>query len=71
MSTIETLHGTEPVEIFNSGLENVEEIEAVALSVLWKNGSVTTGWSNVDVGQLALMLLALDEKFRNDHLRGG
>jgi len=67
---VETLYGTEPAEIFNSGLENTDEIEAVAVSVLWKNGTVTAGWSNVDIAQLALMILALDEKYRNDHLRG-
>jgi len=67
---VETLYGTEPAEIFNSGLENADEIEAVAVSVLWKNGAVTAGWSNVDIAQLALMILALDEKYRNDHLRG-
>ena len=36
------------------------EIEAVAVSVLWKNGAVTAGCSNTDSAKLALMVLALD-----------
>ena len=63
--TIESLHGTTPAEIFQSGLENLGEIEAVAVSVLWKDGSITAGWSNVeDNGKLALMILTLDERLR-------
>ncbi len=34
--------------------------EAVAVSVLWKNGAVTAGCSNTDSAKLALMVLALD-----------
>ena len=64
MAKIESLHGTTPVEIFQSGLENRDEIEAVAVSVIWKDGTVTTGWSNIDMANLAMMILALDEKFR-------
>ncbi|MEQ8504377.1 MAG: hypothetical protein RIB80_03560 [Rhodospirillales bacterium] len=66
MGTIQSLHGTSPAEIFNSGLENVDEIEGVTLSVLWKDGSVTSGWSNLDPAQLALMILMLDEKLRRE-----
>ncbi len=64
MATIESLHGTTPAEIFQSGLDNLDEIEAVASAVLWKNGRVTVGWSNVDPARLALMILALDERQR-------
>jgi hypothetical protein len=66
---IESLHGTTPAEIFQSGLENLAEIEAIAISVMWKDGSVTSGWSNVDPARLALMILALDEEQRDKHLR--
>ena len=70
MPKIESLHGTTPAEIFQSGLENLGEIEAVAASVLWKDGRITAGWSNMpDIGQLALMILALDEKQRADLFR--
>ena len=69
MAKVESLHGTTPAEIFQSGLENLNGIQAVAVSVLWKNGTVTAGWSNVDMANLALMVLALDEKQRNDNLR--
>lgn len=69
MSKVESLHGTTPAEIFQSGLENLGDIEAIAVSVLWKDGEVTTGWSNVDMANLALMVLALDEKQRRDSLR--
>jgi hypothetical protein len=65
MAKIESLHGTTPAEIFQSGLENLGEIEAVALSVIWKDGSVTAGWSNVDEARLALMILSLDERQRS------
>ncbi len=69
MSKVESLYGTTPAEIFQSGIENLSDIEAIAISVLWKNGEVTTGWSNVDMAKLALMVLTLDEKQRNDNLR--
>ncbi len=71
MAKIESLHGTTPAEIFQSGLENLNEIEAVAASVLWKDGRVTAGWSNMDMAKLSLLILMLDEKHRNDHIRGG
>ncbi len=64
MTKVESLYGTTPAEIFQSGLENINEIEAVSLAVLWKDGRVTAGWSNMDMANLALMILALDEKQR-------
>lgn len=64
MAEITSLHGTTPAEIFNSGLENLDRIEAVAISVQWKDGTVTSGWSNIDTPRLALMILALDKKLR-------
>jgi hypothetical protein len=64
MAKVESLHGTTPAEIFESGIENLEAIEAVALAVLWKDGTVTAGWSNVDPASLALLTLALDDKVR-------
>ena len=64
MSKIESLYGTTPAEIFESGLENLAEIEAVAATVLWKDGRVTAGWLNIDVASLARMILVLDEAQR-------
>jgi hypothetical protein len=32
----------------------------MAVSVLWKNGTVTAGCSNTDLAKLALLTLALD-----------
>lgn len=65
MAKIESLHGTTPAEIFQSGLENLNEIEAVAVSVLWDDGRITAGWSNVDdAAKLAMMILTLDERQR-------
>lgn len=69
MAKIESLHGTTPADIFHSGLENLNKIEAVAAAVLWKNGSVTAGWPNTDASMIALMLLVLDEERRKRHLR--
>ncbi len=71
MSKIESLHGATPAEIFSSGLENVGDIEAVALGVLWKNGAVTAGWSNMDVAHLARILLVLDEAQRRRTIAEG
>ena len=68
MGKVESLHGTTPAEIFQSGIENCNDIEAVAVSVLWRNGTVTTGWSNTEVAKVALMILALDEDQRRKHL---
>jgi hypothetical protein len=68
MGKVESLFGTTPAEIFESGLENIGEIEAVAVSVLWKDGSVTAGWSNMERAQVALMVLALDERQRRELL---
>ncbi len=67
-SGIESLHGTTPAEIFSSGLENIQQIQAVALSVQWRDGSVTSGWSNAGIAELALLVATLDQKFRRDHL---
>ncbi len=64
VTKVESLYGTTPAEIFQSGLENINEIEAVSLAVLWKDGRVTAGWSNMDMANLALMVLTLDEKQR-------
>ena len=69
MGKVESLYGTTPAEIFQSGLENIGDIEAVAVSVLWKDGTVTAGWSNMERAQVALMVLALDERQRRDLLR--
>lgn len=60
MTDVFSLHGTTVAEIFNDGLRRLDEIEAVAVSVAWKNGSVTAGCSNTDAAKLALMVLALD-----------
>lgn len=64
MSKIRSLHGTTPAEIFQSGLENLDDIEGVVTGVLWKDGSITAGWSNLDVGSLARLILILDEAQR-------
>jgi hypothetical protein len=64
VAKIESLHGTTPAEIFGMGLENAGEIVAVAAAVLWKDGRVTAGWSNVDPANLARMILVLDERQR-------
>ncbi len=39
------------------------------MSVLWKDGRVTTGWSSIDMRQLAFMILALDEEQRQRNFR--
>ena len=64
MTKIQSLRGTTPAEIFDSGLENVGEIHAVALSVQWSDGTITSGWSDMDAGTLARMVLMLDEAQR-------
>ena len=64
MAKIESLHGTTPAEIFSSGLENAGDIAGVAAAVLWKDGRVTAGWSNMDPAHLARLILTLDEKQR-------
>ena len=64
MAEIKSLHGTTVAEIFDSGLENLDEIESVAVAVKWADGRVTAGCSNTDMATLALMILALDEHQR-------
>jgi hypothetical protein len=64
MTDIQSLHGTTVAEIFSSGLDNLEDIDAVAVSVLWKDGRVTAGCSNSTKANLALLVLALDEHQR-------
>ena len=66
MARIESLYGTTPAEIFESGLANIGEIEGVVAAVLWKDGRITAGWSNLDAASLARMILMLDEKQRRD-----
>ena len=69
MAKVESLHGTTPAEIFQCGIENLADIDGVALSVQWRDGTVTAGWSNTNAANLAFMFLALDEKQRSDGLR--
>ena len=64
MAKITSLHGTNPAEIFESGLQNIDDIDAVAAVVLWKDGRVSAGWSNVGLPYLTLMVATLDEKQR-------
>jgi len=65
MSDIYSLHGTTVAEIFSSGLENLEQIESVAISVIWKDGEVTAGASNTSNERLAFMLLALEHHIKS------
>lgn len=67
MTKVESLYGTTPAEIFQSGIENIDQIEAIALAVRWKDGTVTAGWSNIGTEDLAHMLFALDQKYRKDN----
>ena len=64
MPKVESLYGTTPAEILQSGVDNVGEMEAIVAAVLWKDGTVTAGWSNIDPGHLARLILVLDEKQR-------
>jgi hypothetical protein len=64
MAKVQSLHGTTAAEIFESGIENIGDIRAVALSVLWSDGSIAAGWSDVDEATLARMVLLLDEAQR-------
>jgi len=64
MTKVQSLHGTTAAEIFESGIENIGDIQGVALSVLRSDGSIAVGWSDVDVGTLARMVLMLDEAQR-------
>lgn len=64
MSEIQSLHGTTVAEIFSAGLDNLENIEAIAVSVLWKDGNVTAGCSNTSQANMALLVLMLDEHQR-------
>ncbi len=66
MTDIQSLHGTTVAEIFSSGLENLDLIDAVAVSVVWKDGSVSAGCSNTTTANLALLVLALDEHQRRN-----
>ncbi len=68
MAKVASLHGTTPAEIFQSGIENLDDIAGVAVSVLWKDGDVTAGWSNMSVGDLAYLILALDERQRRENV---
>lgn len=65
MSEIRSLHGTTAAEIFSAGLDNLDRIEAIAVSVLWKDGTVTAGCSNTTKANLALLVLAMDEHQRD------
>jgi len=64
MSDIQSLHGTTVAEIFSSGLENLDQIEAVAIAVTWKDGTVTAGASNTTNERLAFMLLGLEHNIK-------
>ena len=65
MAEIRSLHGVTTAEIFSDGLENLDNIDSVALSVKWKDGTVTAGSSTTDPATLALLVLALDNYQRH------
>ena len=71
MTEIRSLHGTTVAEIFSAGIDNLEQIDAIAVSVLWKDGTVTAGYSNVSKADLALLALAIDEHQRRAFADGG
>jgi hypothetical protein len=71
MTEIHSLHGTTVAEIFSAGIDNLEQIDAVAVSVLWKDGTVTAGCSNTNVANLALLVLAMDEHLRRGFAENG
>jgi hypothetical protein len=60
MAEIRSLYGTTVAEILSDCLERRDEIEAIGISVLWKDGEVTAGHSSTEMASLALMVLALD-----------
>jgi hypothetical protein len=64
MTEIHSLHGTTVAEILTAGLDNLDQIEALAVSVLWKDGTVTAGCSNTTKAILAVLVLAMDEHQR-------
>lgn len=70
MTEIHSLHGTTVAEILSAGLDNLEQIEAIAVSVFWKHGTVTAGCSNTTKANLALMVLAMDEHQRRGLVDG-
>ena len=67
MAKVESLYGTTPAEIFESGLENVGHCGG--RRNLWRVGRVTAGWSSVDPASLARMVLMLDQEQRRKTLR--
>jgi len=71
VTKVESLYGTTPAEIFESGMENTGDIAAVAIAVQWRDGRITSGWSNVDSASLARMILVLDEKQRRATIGDG
>jgi hypothetical protein len=66
MTDVHSLHGTTIAEIFSSGLENLDRIEAVAVAVTWKDGNVTAGASNTTNERLAFMVMVLEH-----HVKAG
>ncbi len=64
MSDVYSLHGTTVAEILSSGMENLDQIEAVTMAVIWKDGEVTAGASNTTNERLAFMLLALEQHIK-------
>ncbi len=71
MTEIRSLHGTTVAEIFSAGIDNLEQIESIAVSVLWKDGNVTAGHSNTSAANLALLVLAMDEYQRRNFASDG
>jgi len=60
MTEIRCLYGTSAAEIFFAGLESNEHIEAIALSVLWKDGAVSAGSSSTTKTNLARLVIAME-----------
>ncbi len=66
MTDVYSLHGTTAAEIFSSGLENLDQIDAIAVAVTWRDGKVTAGASNTTNERLAFMLMVLEH-----HVKAG
>ena len=60
--TLNLLYTFDKVAVFVLYL--IALIEAVVAGVLWKDGTITAGWSNLDVSNLARLILVLDEAQR-------
>lgn len=56
-----------PKIVLHRTLDKSDEMQAIAVVIMWKNGKFATDWSQMKVSELCMANLALDEQVRKTY----